>query len=608
MQQIKDSPIQILQKIYGYNQFRGKQLEIINNVITGKNVFVLMPTGSGKSICYQIPALCRNGIGIIISPLIALMQDQVNALKELGIKAAAINSSISYRDILNTEIKMKNGEIDLIYAAPERVITPQFINLLHNSPISLFAIDEAHCISQWGHDFRSSYQKLTILSLEFPEIPRLALTATADNATRKDIIEKLNLKDGEIFIEGFDRPNINYSIIEQNSAKQQILKFIQDKHFNDSGIVYCSSRKKTEDLTKFLCQKGFNALTYHAGMTDNDRFQNQNLFLKSEKVIMVATIAFGMGIDKPDVRFVVHLNIPKNIESYYQETGRAGRDGLPSNALMVYGTNDVVLQRNFIYSSNAEKNQKFIEHQKLNALLGLCETTKCRRQVILEYFGDKCSQCNNCDTCLTQQDTYDGTIAAQKAVSCVYRTGQRFGIGYIIDVLLGKEDGKIFRFNHNKISTYGIGKEFKEREWKSILRQLIAQNFFSVDITGFGGLKITSEGFRFIKEKKAVYLRRYIIKDKIKVKKVRKPSLASSAFNGRETGLFNLLKSKRMQLAIEQNVPPYVIFHDRSLREMVLEKPKSLDEFAKISGVGENKLRKYGRAFIDIILNDLEQV
>ncbi|MCP3659743.1 MAG: DNA helicase RecQ [Bacteroidetes bacterium] len=605
---MKDSPIQILQKIYGYNQFRGKQLEIINNVITGKNVFVLMPTGSGKSICYQIPALCRNGIGIIISPLIALMQDQVNALKELGIKAAAINSSISYRDILNTQAKMKNGQIDLIYVAPERVITPQFIDLLHNSPISLFAIDEAHCISQWGHDFRSSYQKLTVLSLEFPEIPRLALTATADNATRKDIIEKLNLKDGEIFIEGFDRPNINYSIIEQNSAKQQILKFIQDKHFNDSGIVYCSSRKKTEDLTKFLCQKGFNALTYHAGMPDNHRFQNQNLFLKSEKVIMVATIAFGMGIDKPDVRFVVHLNIPKNIESYYQETGRAGRDGLPSNALMVYGTNDVVLQRNFIYGSNADESQKFIEHQKLNALLGLCETTKCRRQVILEYFGDKCSQCNNCDTCLTQQDSYDGTIAAQKAVSCVYRTGQRFGIGYIIDVLLGKEDGKIFRFNHNRISTYGIGKEFKEREWKSILRQLIAQNLFSVDITGFGGLKITSEGFRFIKEKKTVYLRRYIIKDKIKVKKVSKPSVVSSAFNGRETALFNLLKSKRMQLAMEQNVPPYVIFHDRALREMVLEKPKSLDEFAKISGVGENKLRKYGRAFMDIILNDLEQV
>ncbi|MCP3659009.1 MAG: DNA helicase RecQ [Bacteroidetes bacterium] len=604
MQLIKKNPLELLQRVYGYTTFRGQQEQIINHLISGKNSFVLMPTGSGKSLCYQIPSLIRNGVGIIVSPLIALMQDQIDTLQQLGIKSAAINSSINFDKILEIKNKLRNNEIDLLYVAPERLIIPEFINLLKQSPISLFAIDEAHCISQWGHDFRSSYLKLSILSNEFSDVPRIALTATADEATRKDIIEKLDLKNSKIFIEGFDRPNINYSIIEQNSAKKQLLNFINTKHIGDSGIVYCLSRKKTEEIAKFLSEEGFYALPYHAGMPNKDRLENQQRFLREENIIIAATIAFGMGIDKPDVRFVIHMNIPKNIESYYQETGRAGRDGLPADALLIYGINDVVVQKNFIINSEANENQKFIYHQKLNSLLGLCETSKCRRQVILEYFGDSCSNCNNCDTCLTPQDTYEGTIPAQKALSCIYRTNQRFGIGHITNILLGKDDDKIFNFNHHKLSTFGVGKEFSKSEWKSICRQLIAQNVLEVNITGFGSLKITEKGYKILYNKQSVLLKKHKIKTKKESTTVKR-QIIKYDFNEKEEKLFKLLKSKRMELAKKFNVPPYIIFHDTALKEMTIEKPKTLDEFSKINGVGQSKLEKYGKDFLSVILNNI---
>ncbi len=604
MEKIKEMPIEILQKIYGYKEFRGQQEEIINHLISGKNSFVLMPTGSGKSLCYQIPSLIRDGVGIVISPLIALMQDQIDTLQQLGIKSAAINSSIRNEKIFEIKNKLRNGEIDLLYVAPERLLMPEFLDLLEQSPIALFAIDEAHCISQWGHDFRSSYIQLSILAKKFPHIPRIGLTATADEATRKDILDKLNLLDSKVFIEGFDRPNINYSIIEQNSAKKQLLNFIKKKHIDDCGIVYCLSRKKTEEISGFLRNEGFNALPYHAGMPNKDRLENQQRFLREENIIIVATIAFGMGIDKPDVRFVAHMNIPKNIESYYQETGRAGRDGLPANALLIYGINDVVVQRNFIINSEANENQKFISHQKLNSLLGLCETSQCRRQVILEYFGDTCSNCNNCDTCLVPQDTYDGTIAAQKALSCIYRTNQRFGIGHITNVLIGKDDDKIFNFNHHKLSTFAIGKEFSKSEWKSIFRQMIAQSLLNVDISGFGSLKITEKGYKVLYNKQSISLKKYKIKSKKETTKVKR-DIVKYNFNEKEEKLFKLLKSKRMELAKKFNVPPYIIFHDTALKEMVIEKPKSLDEFSKINGVGQSKLEKYGKDFLSVIMHNV---
>jgi ATP-dependent DNA helicase RecQ len=599
MSSSREAALGILQKTYGYRSFRGEQAEIVEHVISGKNAFVLMPTGGGKSLCYQIPALIRPGVGIIISPLIALMQDQVEALKQLGIKAAAINSSMPSASIERTKRSIRAGEVDLVYVAPERLLMDDFLALLRESRIALFAIDEAHCVSQWGHDFRPHYTQLSALAEQFPQVPRIALTATADKPTRKDILERLHLTDGRTFVAGFDRPNIHYSILIKESPQKQLLQIIKQSHPRDSGIVYCLSRKMTDETADWLVTQGFRALPYHAGMAAEDRARNQERFLREDNIIMVATIAFGMGIDKPDVRFVAHMTVPKNIEAYYQETGRAGRDGLPANAVMLYGMQDAAMQRKFIEDSDAPDAQKRIEHQKLNALLGLCEAAACRRKIILEYFGDTAEPCGNCDTCLNPPVTFDGTVAAQKALSCSYRTGQRFGVGYLIDVLLGTDDERCRRFGHDKISTFGIGGEHTKIEWQSVFRQLVALNLLTVDNSEFGGLKITPQGLAFLKNKETLRLRKFTGKPKAVVSGHAKAPLIFD--NEMDRALFADLKATRLELAREQNVPPYVIFHDRTLRELAIHKPNSLFAMSGISGVGERKMERYGQTFLDVI-------
>lgn len=594
------TPLDILRKIYGFNDFRGEQAEIIRHVIAGGNAFVLMPTGGGKSLCYQIPALCRSGVTIVVSPLIALMQDQVDALRQLGVRAGAINSGLSFEEVSKTYDLMRRGEIDLVYVAPERLLMDDFLTLLYNIEIALFAIDEAHCVSQWGHDFRPHYAQLSLLIERFPAVPRIALTATADAPTRQDIIRFLGLENGKSFVAGFDRPNIHYSIVVADSARQQILRFIRDNHAEDSGIVYCLSRNATEDMAEFLTSEGFTALPYHAGLAPDVRMANQERFLREDKMIMVATIAFGMGIDKPDVRFVAHMTVPKNIEAYYQETGRAGRDGMPSHAYMVYSMKDAALQRTFIEQSGATPQQKRVEHHKLSALLGLCETSRCRRQVILEYFGDTAEPCGNCDTCQNPPQTYDGTVDAQKAISCVYRTGQMFGVNYVIDVLLGEENERIVRAGHNTISTFGIGKDKPRSEWQSIFRQLVAHNLLLPDVTGHGSLRITPQGQGFLKEKQSILLRRPP-QTKAAGRKQRAMMASTTVEGDASPTLVKVLKSARMELAREQNVPPYVIFHDRTLYEMAVVKPANLQEMSRLHGMGEKKIERYGRVFLDLI-------
>lgn len=594
------NPVEILEHVFGYSAFRGAQAEIIDHVIGGGSCCVLMPTGSGKSLCYQIPALCMQGVGIIVSPLIALMDDQVSALRELGVRAGAIHSGMDLPAIQSVYRNLREGTMDLLYVAPERLMTEDFMALLSRIKVSLFAIDEAHCISQWGHDFRPEYRQLFALRQRFPNIPCIAVTATADGPTRTDIMERLNLD--RLFTAGFDRPNIRYMVGTKNNPSRQLLHFLKTRANDESGIVYCLSRKKVEETAILLKESGYNAMPYHAGLDAELRSRNQNKFLKEEGVIMVATIAFGMGINKPDVRFVAHLDMPKNIEAYYQETGRAGRDGLPAIAWMVYGMQDVVLQRQMIENSDMPEEQKRIVRHKLTALLNYCETIRCRRQVLLNYFEDEKGACGNCDICLNPPKTIDGTVAAQKVISCVYRTGQTFGAQYVIDVLLGKEDERIQKFGHDKISTFGIGTEYDRIAWQGIIRQLVSQNLLAVDMGHHSELIITEQGADFLKNKRIINMRLEEKELRAKGRLAEKAAIAISGLSGEANReLLQTLKDLRLSMARDQNLPPYVIFHDKTLIDMVMIKPTTLDQLSMVHGVGQSKLEKYGAAFLKAI-------
>jgi ATP-dependent DNA helicase RecQ len=589
----------ILQSVFGYDAFRQQQQEIVDHLISGGDALVLMSTGSGKSLCYQIPSIVRDGVGIVVSPLIALMQDQVDALRQNGVQAAFLNSTLSLEGVCEVEDALHRGELDLLYVAPERLMMARTLDLIERIPVSLFAIDEAHCVSQWGHDFRPEYVQLSVLHQRFPHIPRIALTATADSATRREIIERLALTGAQQFISGFDRPNIRYRISEnRGNARDQLLRFIRNEHPGDAGIVYCLSRKRVEQVAAGLASKGLTALPYHAGLSTQIRQQHQQRFLREEGVIIVATIAFGMGIDKPDVRFVAHLNLPKSLEAYYQETGRAGRDGLPANAWMLYGLQDVITLKQMQATSDAPEVIKRIERHKLDAMLGLCELTTCRRQALLRYFSDELANpCGNCDTCLEPPETWDATTAAQKALSCVHRTGQRFGVTYLVDVLLGKEDDRIHRFGHDKLSTYGIGSELNQSEWRDLYRQLIARGLLAVDLEGHGGLRLTEQSRSVLRGEQPLHLRKLTRKAKAKSRE-RKANRFGDPGNNK---LWQALRDRRQQLADEQGIPAYMIFHDATLAEMVENRPQTLAHLSNISGVGERKLADYGDAFLEIL-------
>lgn len=590
--------LEILKTVYGYSAFRGPQARIVEHVIGGSNAFVLMPTGGGKSLCYQIPAIVRPGIGLVVSPLLALMADQVAALRQAGVRAAALNSDLPIDERRALWRDIYAGKLDLLYVAPETLLRQEVLERLGRTRLSLIAIDEAHCLSQWGHDFRPSYRQLDALVRQFPDIPRMALTATADEPTRTEILSHLDIAEGDAFIAGFDRPNIRYAIEEKDNPRAQLKDFLK-RHEGESGIVYCLSKRKTDETTAWLCDQGYDALAYHAGMDKTAREANQMRFQHGEAVIMVATIAFGMGIDKPDVRFVAHIDLPGSIEAYYQETGRAGRDGLPSDTLMLYGSEDIALRSRFIEQSDAPDQRKRMERQKLDALLGLAETAGCRRQALLSYFGDPCEPCGNCDTCAEPPSLFDGTIAAQKALSCIYRTGERFGQAYIVDVLLGADNDRIVQFGHDRISTFGIGTEHDNRAWRAILRQLIALRLVDVDLAGHGGLSIASAGRDFLRDKPRLMLRVPAPPRARRNKTARSP--AQSTVTEADRDLFEALRHKRMELARTQNVPPYVIFHDKTLIELAATRPASRAEMAKVPGIGEAKLDRYGPAFLAVI-------
>ena len=589
-------PLDILQHTFGYSEFRPPQDRIVEAVTAGHDAMVIMPTGAGKSLCYQIPALARPGCGIVISPLIALMADQVNALRELGIRAAFLNSTLPPEAAHQVEHQLVNGELDFLYLAPERLKLPRTQELLQQSQIALFAIDEAHCVSQWGHDFRADYLELQILAQQFPHVPRIALTATADSRTRKEIISRLSLDQAKEFISGFDRPNIRYRIALKYNARQQLQRFLADEHPDASGIVYCLSRKKVEETALWLQQNGFNALPYHAGIDSQTRAQNQARFLREDSIIMVATIAFGMGIDKPDVRFVAHLDLPKNIESYYQETGRAGRDGEPADAWMIYGLQDVIKLRQMMSNSEGSEEHKRAEQHRLNAMLGLCEITSCRRQALLNYFGDQLQDpCGNCDTCLTPPNTWDGTEAARKALSTAYRTGQRFGVNHLIDVLRGANTDKIKQFNHSQLSTYGIGSDLDANQWRSVFRQLVARGYLTVDLDGFGSLKLSETCRPLLRGEETIDLRQDI--NKKSVARTTRTPLPDTI----DEALWEALRDHRRELADAQDVPPYVVFSNATLQEMCATLPQNSEQMARINGVGERKLEKYGDTFLNVI-------
>jgi len=590
--------LDILQQTFGYPSFRGPQETIIQTVVHGGDALVLMPTGGGKSLCYQIPALVRPGCGVVISPLIALMQDQVNAMRELGVRASFLNSTLDASTAADVERALLQGELDLLYIAPERLTQSRTLDLLKRCEIALFAIDEAHCVSQWGHDFRADYLELSLLHEQFPDVPRIALTATADEQTRLEIAARLQLENATRFVVGFERPNIRYRIGLKHNARQQLLAFLKAEHPQDAGIVYCLSRKKTEETASWLATQGFTALPYHAGLPADERAAHQARFLREEAVVMVATIAFGMGIDKPDVRFVAHLDLPKTIEAYYQETGRAGRDGAPANAWMIYGLQDVIKLRQMMQSSQGSEQHKRIEQHRLNAMLGLCEITSCRRQALLDYFGEAYPEpCGNCDSCLEPAQTWDATEACRMALSAVARTGERFGVNHLIDVLKGKETDKIWQFDHHHLPTFGVGDALDNNQWRSVFRQLVGRGYLSVDLQGFGALKLQEKCRPLLRGECDISLR---LDQKQKVAKRQTKTPLPDDIN---VGLWEALRNCRRELAEEQGVPPYVIFHDSTLVEMCSLVPKTLDAFSKLSGVGERKLMKYGEAFITAIKN-----
>ena len=593
----------ILKDVFGYDSFRGRQGAIIERVASGGDALVLMPTGGGKSLCFQVPALLREGLAVVVSPLIALMDDQVATLDELGVAAVALNSTLSADEQREIAERIRRGEIKMLYLAPERLVQPRMLSFLQNLEIALFAIDEAHCVSQWGHDFRPEYLQLGQLAELFPNVPRIALTATADMRTREEIVQRLHLQEAERFLSSFDRPNIFYRIVPKEQPRKQLLNFLAARK-GDAGIVYCLSRKKVEEVATFLSEQGFPALPYHAGLANELRAHHQKRFLNEEGLIMVATIAFGMGIDKPNVRFVAHLDLPKSLEAYYQETGRAGRDGLPADAWMAYGLQDVIFLKQMLNNSEGDERHKRVEQHKLDAMLALCEETRCRRQALLAYFDEDMPQpCGHCDNCMDGVQTWDATEPARQALSAIYRTGQRYGVGHLVDVLLGRDNEKIRTVGHQHLAVFGIGKALAEGEWRSLFRQLVARGLADVDLDGFGGLRLSDSCRPLLKGEVSLQLRRDL---KPQQSAKASSSAASQLVRGEERGQWEALRALRRKLAEEHGVPPYVIFPDATLLEMLRSQPSTLAEMARVSGVGARKLERYGEAFLAVLGADDE--
>jgi ATP-dependent DNA helicase RecQ len=597
---ISSSPQRVLEDVFGYPEFRGQQQAIIEATLEGRDSLVIMPTGGGKSLCYQIPAMLREGTGLVISPLIALMQDQVTALRELGIEAEFLNSSQSSDERREVMAKLRQGKLQLLYVAPERLVTAHTKSMLRDIPLSIIAIDEAHCVSQWGHDFRSDYLGLGDLGALFPGVPRMAVTATATDKTREEIVDRLELNEPERYVALFDRPNIAYAVQVKTDARGQLLKFLQ-VHRDAAGIVYCLSRKKTESIAAWLCTQGFEALPYHAGLPAEVRSENQRRFLAEDGLVIVATIAFGMGIDKPDVRFVAHLDLPKSIESYYQETGRAGRDGDPADAWMVYGLQDVVRLRQMLEESQANDEYKRYEGFKLDALLGWCEVTGCRRRPLLAYFGDSQDEdCGNCDGCLTPASTWDGTEAAQKLLSAVYRSDQRFGAAHLVDVLQGKDTDKVRQHGHDQLSVFGIGKDLPPSTWRSVARQLIVAGHLRADAARFGALVLTETSRGVLRGEMPIEFR----EDPKRLVVASRNTATERAVADKDLDLWEALRACRQALANEHNVPAYVIFHDKTLHEMLAYRPQTASELLGISGIGQTKLDRYGDRFISVLRDE----
>jgi ATP-dependent DNA helicase RecQ len=585
--------LHLLNEVFGHPAFRGAQEDIVSHVVAGGDALVLMPTGGGKSLCFQLPALLREGTALVVSPLISLMQDQVAALRQLGVRAAFLNSSLDPREAYSTERSLLAGELDLLYVAPERLMMPRMLEALAQTKLALFAIDEAHCVSQWGHDFRPEYLQLSVLHERFPKVPRIALTATADPQTRDEIIRRLALEDARVFISSFDRPNIRYTIVEKLDARAQVLRFIKEEHAAEAGIVYCLSRKKVDETAAWLSGEGITALPYHAGMDAPARAANQERFQREDGIVMVATIAFGMGIDKPDVRFVAHLDLPKSIEGYYQETGRAGRDGEPADAWMAYGLGDVVQLRRMMEQSEGSEEFRRVSFAKLDALLGLCETAGCRRVRMLDYFGEAAAPCGNCDTCIDPPQTWDATEASRKALSCIYRTGQRFGAVHLMDVLRGKATDRVSQWNHDQLGVFGIGADLDEPTWRSVFRQLVAMGYARPDHDSYGALRLTEASRAVLRGERQVDMRRAVAR-KAKPAKARPASAADPALLAR-------LKTWRMAQARSQSVPPYVVFHDATLDAIAAARPHDLDALSAIAGIGAKKLERYGPALLELL-------